>query len=61
MPGVGTQGGSARDVMESNNGGPILVNASRSVLYASDGPDWRQAAADAAARLAADLGPSGGA
>ena len=52
VPGVGAQGGSASDVLECNNGGPILVNASRSVLYASAGPDWQRAAADATSRLA---------
>ena len=55
VPGVGAQGGSASDVLDCNNGGPILVNASRSVLYASAGADYAQAAADAAARLAASL------
>ena len=52
VPGVGAQGGSVRDVLAANGGGPLLVNASRAVLYASDGADFAQAAADAAARLA---------
>ena len=56
VPGVGAQGGSAADVLAANAGGPLLVNASRSVLYASAGDDWARAAADAAARLADALG-----
>ncbi len=55
VPGVGAQGGSASDVMSSNNGGPILVNASRSILYASSAADFAQAARDAAERLAESL------
>ena len=47
VPGVGAQGGSLADV--SRNGltkdGGLLVNASRSVLYASSGPDFAEAAA----------------
>ena len=52
VPGVGAQGGSAAETLAANAGGPVLVNASRSVLYASSGDDWRAAARDAAARLA---------
>ncbi len=55
VPGVGAQGGSAGETMAANAGGPILVNASRSILYASSGSDFAQAAADAAARLAESL------
>lgn len=47
VPGVGAQGGSLADV--SKNGlipdGGLLVNASRSILYASSGPDFAEAAA----------------
>ena len=55
VPGVGAQGGSAAETMSANAGGPILVNASRSILYASSGTDYAQAAADAAERLAESL------
>ncbi|GAB5535359.1 MAG: orotidine-5'-phosphate decarboxylase [Rubricoccaceae bacterium] len=51
VPGVGAQGGSVADVLAANAGGLILVNSSRSILYASSGPDF----ADAAARAAEDL------
>ena len=59
VPGVGAQGGRAEDVLATNAGGPMLVNASRSVLYASAGPDFAEAAAREAERLAALL-PFGG-
>jgi orotidine-5'-phosphate decarboxylase len=55
VPGVGAQGGTAADVLKANAGGPLLVNASRSVLYASAGADFAEAARDAAARLADSL------
>ena len=51
VPGVGAQGGSAEETMRANAGGPILVNSSRGILYASSGEDWREAAAGAAERL----------
>ena len=56
VPGVGAQGGSAEAVMEANAGGPLLVNAGRSVLYASPGPDFAAAAGRAAAEAAQALG-----
>jgi len=55
VPGVGAQGGSADEVMQANARGPILVNASRSILYASRGADFAAAATDAARDLAATL------
>ena len=55
VPGVGAQGGSAADVLDANAGGPLLVNSSRSILYASEGPDFAQAARQAADRLAHQL------
>lgn len=55
VPGVGAQGGSPEDVMDANAGGPLLVNASRSVLYASAGADFADAAAGAARALADTL------
>ena len=53
VPGVGTQGGSPSAVMDAaaTEDGPVLVNSSRSILYASDGPDYAEAAADAAKSL----------
>jgi len=53
IPGVGAQGGSPAAVMDAaaTEEGPVLVNSSRSILYASDGPDYAEAAADAAKTL----------
>ena len=53
VPGVGAQGGSLEEVskygMNSHCG--LLVNASRSILYASDGEDFAEAAAHEAEKL----------
>lgn len=50
IPGVGAQGGDAEATVRAGwrEGGPIVVNASRSVLYASAGDDWTGAARRAA-------------
>jgi orotidine-5'-phosphate decarboxylase len=53
IPGVGAQGGdpaTVRAVAETEDG-PVLVNSSRGVLYASEDADYAEAAADAARRL----------
>lgn len=46
VPGVGAQGGSLADVCRYglNSDVGLLINASRSILYASDGRDFAQAA-----------------
>jgi len=53
IPGVGAQGGDPAAVMNAaaTEDGPVLVNSSRSILYASDGPDYAEAAASAAQDL----------
>lgn len=53
IPGVGAQGGTPAAVMDAaaTEDGPVLVNSSRSILYASDGPDYAEAAAEAAKEL----------
>jgi orotidine-5'-phosphate decarboxylase len=54
MPGVGSQGGDARAAVAAAldaHGGGILLSSSRSVLYASKGEDFEQAAARAAREL----------
>jgi orotidine-5'-phosphate decarboxylase len=53
VPGVGTQGGDPAAVMDAaaTDEGPVLVNSSRSILYASEGPDYPDAAAEAAQKL----------
>jgi orotidine-5'-phosphate decarboxylase len=47
VPGVGAQGGSLKEVMAqgANEDVGLLINASRSILYASTGADFAQAAA----------------
>lgn len=54
VPGVGAQGGqlssTVRDGVDAH-GRALLVSASRSVLYASNGPDWAKAAGVEAKRL----------
>lgn len=47
VPGVGAQGGSAVEAVESGadaNGRGLIVNSSRAVLYASSGDDFAEAA-----------------
>lgn len=53
VPGVGAQGGSLEEVCRyglTNEIG-LLINASRSILYASQGADFAQAAREEAARM----------
>jgi orotidine-5'-phosphate decarboxylase len=54
LPGIGVQGGSPDDVAPAFAAGPAggLVSASRAVIYASAGDDWRDAAAASAEALA---------
>jgi len=53
IPGVGAQGGDPEAVMRAaaTERGPVLVNSSRSILYASDGADYAEAAGEAAREL----------
>jgi orotidine-5'-phosphate decarboxylase len=53
VPGVGAQGGSAEEVVRSAGyrHGLVVVNASRSIVYAGDGPGAPEAAAAAARAL----------
>ena len=46
MPGVGAQGGDLQKVSEfgMNNEVGLLINASRSIIYASNGLDYAEAA-----------------
>ena len=57
VPGVGAQGGSLADVSRyglTPDGG-LLVNASRSILYASDGPDFADRARAEAKTLQTEM------
>lgn len=53
VPGIGAQGGSLEEVMENamTDECGLIVNASRSILYASSGEDFADAAADEARRV----------
>ena len=53
IPGVGAQGGDPAAVVDAaqTEDGPILVNSSRSIIYASEGNDYADAAAEAAREL----------
>jgi orotidine-5'-phosphate decarboxylase len=57
IPGVGTQGGDAQATVKAGwrTDSPIIVNASRAVLYASQGPDFAGAARVAAQTLRLQL------
>ncbi len=53
-PGVGAQGGDLAEAVRaglSEGTGPLLVTVSRTVLYASGGPDFARAAREAAQQL----------
>jgi orotidine-5'-phosphate decarboxylase len=54
VPGVGAQGGSVAQVLQhgwGSDGPELLINASRSILFASSGGDFASAAKEAAASL----------
>ena len=54
VPGVGAQGGTVEAVVANGaaaDGAGLLVNASRSIIYASAGEDWASAAREAAMAL----------
>ncbi|MBI1812926.1 orotidine-5'-phosphate decarboxylase [Candidatus Peregrinibacteria bacterium] len=57
IPGYGAQGGTAQDVKRGfiPGGGGAIVNASRSILYASNGADWKETAAKAAKTMAEEI------
>lgn len=57
IPGVGAQGGDAVATVRAGwrGDGPIVVNSSRAILYASEGPDFAQAARAEALRTRALL------
>ena len=56
IPGVGSQGGSAKDVMDAEGSGPVLINSSRAIIYASSGLDFAERASEAAHQTQLDLG-----
>jgi Orotidine-5''-phosphate decarboxylase len=59
IPGVGAQGGSAVEVCQNgkNQNGGLLINSSRSIIYASNGKDFAEAARQKAKELAKETEP----
>jgi orotidine-5'-phosphate decarboxylase len=58
VPGVGAQGGQLSTTVREGvdaRGRALLINASRSILFASAGPDWKAAAAAEAKRLSGQI------
>lgn len=57
VPGVGAQGGSLKDISEkaATRDGGLLVNASRAIIYASQGEDFAEAAATEAKAYAQEM------
>jgi orotidine-5'-phosphate decarboxylase len=53
VPGVGAQGGSLEEVLRAGmtNDGGLLINASRSIIYASSGDDFAIAARQEAKKM----------
>lgn len=51
IPGIGAQGGDVQATVAAgrdSRGAGMMINSSRAILYAAQGEDWRDAAADAA-------------
>ncbi len=48
IPGVGAQGGNIHSIVKANQGGPAIINVSRSVIFASEGSDFAEKAAETA-------------
>jgi orotidine-5'-phosphate decarboxylase len=57
VPGVGAQGGSLAEATQAayTTQAPLLINASRSILYAGGGQDFAHKAGSSAAELAAEM------
>lgn len=53
VPGVGAQGGDAKALLAAlgGPGGPAMINSSRQIIYASEGPDFAEAAGREAERI----------
>lgn len=57
LPGYGAQGATAADVKRGflENGTGAIVNAARSIIYASSGKDWQEAAELEATKMAEEM------
>jgi orotidine-5'-phosphate decarboxylase len=60
VPGIGAQGGDLQAVIEAGKGkepGRLLINVSRGILYASDGPDHAERSRQVARDLVDEMNP----
>lgn len=57
VPGIGAQGGSLEEVVKYgiNDRCGLIVNSSRAIIYASNGTDFAEAAANEAAKVSAQM------
>jgi orotidine 5'-phosphate decarboxylase subfamily 2 len=58
VPGIGAQGGAVRDVVRAGlslRGSHLILNASRSIIFASSGEDFADAARQAARKLCDEI------
>ncbi len=55
IPGIGAQGGELGPAVKAAAQGPVLINSSRGIIYASSGTDYADAARKAAWNLAEDM------
>jgi orotidine-5'-phosphate decarboxylase len=55
LPGVGAQGADVEKMMANGQGGRMIINASRSILYASDQSDFAQKARESAEKTRAEI------
>jgi len=56
IPGVGSQGGLASEVMAASGTGPVLINSSRSILFASSKVDFAEKASEMAQKTQEEIG-----
>lgn len=55
IPGVGAQGGDAQATVRAAQGGAMVINSSRAILYAGSGEDFAEAARRAAMQTRCEL------
>jgi orotidine-5'-phosphate decarboxylase len=55
VPGVGAQGGDVGALMASGQGGMLIINSSRAIIYASEDDDFGDAARQAALSTVAEI------
>jgi orotidine-5'-phosphate decarboxylase len=54
-PGIGTQGGNLAEAVSAGLPGPLVLNNSSAIVYASNGANFAAAAAEAAAQMDSDV------